>query len=67
MRRTIAIIAAVLLLAGCASKPTFVEYYPPVTEAEQSAGHGALKVVELPQADGRRHRLRILAILIQGT
>lgn len=38
-----------------------------MTDAEQSAGHGALKVVELPQADGRRHRLRILAILIQGT
>ena len=46
MRRTIAIIAAALLLAGCASKPTFVEYYPPVTDAEQSAGHGALKVVD---------------------
>ena len=46
MRRTIAIIAAVLLIAGCALKPTFVEYYPPVTEAEQSAGHGALKVMD---------------------
>ena len=66
MRKLIPILLA-LLLAGCASKPTFVEYYPPVTETEQSAGHGALKVVELPQADGRRHRLRTLAILIQGT
>lgn len=52
MRRTIAIIAAVLLLAGCASKPTFVEYYPPVTEAEQSAGHGALKVMDYCKPTG---------------
>ena len=52
MRRTIAIIAAVLLLAGCASKPTFVEYYPPVTDAEQSAGHGALKVVDYRKPTG---------------
>ena len=52
MRRTIAIIAAVLLLAGCASKPTFIEYYPPVTDAEQSAGHGALKVVDYRKPTG---------------
>lgn len=52
MRRTIAIIAAVLLIAGCASKPTFVEYYPPVTEAEQSAGHGALKVMDYCKPTG---------------
>ena len=52
MRRTIAIIAAALLLAGCASKPTFVEYYPPVTEAEQSAGHGALKVMDYCKPTG---------------
>ena len=52
MRRTIAIIAAVLLLAGCASKPTFVEYYPPVTDAEQSAGHGALKTVDYRKPTG---------------
>ena len=50
MRRTIAIIAAALLLAGCASKPTFVEYYPP--EAEQSAGHGALKVMDYCKPTG---------------
>ncbi len=52
MRRTIAIIAAALLLAGCASKPTLVEYYPPVTDAEQSAGHGALKVVDYRKPTG---------------
>ena len=52
MRRTIAIIAAALLLAGCASKPTFVEHYPPVTDAEQSAGHGALKVVDYRKPTG---------------
>ena len=52
MRRTLAIIAAVLLLAGCASKPTFIEYYPPVTDAEQSAGHGALKVVDYRKPTG---------------
>ena len=52
MRRTIAIIAAALLLAGCASRPTFVEYYPPVTEAEQSAGHGALKTVDYRKPTG---------------
>ena len=52
MRRTIAIIAAALLLAGCASKPTFVEYYPPVTDAEQSEGHGALKVVDYRKPTG---------------
>ena len=52
MRRTLAIIAVALLLAGCASKPTFVEYYPPVTDAEQSAGHGALKVVDYRKPTG---------------
>lgn len=52
MRRTLTIIAAVLLLAGCASKPTFIEYYPPVTDAEQSAGHGALKVVDYRKPTG---------------
>ena len=52
MRRTIAIIAAAILLAGCASKPTFIEYYPPVTDAEQSAGHGALKVVDYRKPTG---------------
>ena len=52
MRRSIAIIAAALLLAGCASKPTFIEYYPPVTDAEQSAGHGALMVVDYRKPTG---------------
>ena len=52
MRRTIAIIAAALLLAGCASKPTFVEYYPPVTDKEQNAGHGAVKVVDYRKPQG---------------
>lgn len=52
MRRTISIIAAVLLLAGCASKPTFIEYYPPVTDAEQSAGHGAVKVIDYRKPTG---------------
>ena len=51
MRKLIPILLA-LLLAGCASKPTFVEYYPPVAEAEQSAGHGALKVVDYRKPTG---------------
>ena len=51
MRKLIPILLA-LLLAGCASKPTFVEYYPPVTEAEQSAGHGALKVMDYCKPTG---------------
>ena len=52
MRKTIFIAATALLLAGCASKPTFIEYYPPVTDAEQSAGHGALKVVDYRKPTG---------------
>ena len=44
--------ATALLLAGCASKPTFIEYYPPVTDAEQSAGHGALKVIDYRKPAG---------------
>ena len=51
MRKLIPILLA-LLLAGCASKPTFVEYYPPVTNAEQSAGNGALKVVDYRKPTG---------------
>ena len=46
MRRTLSIIAAAVLLGGCATKPTFIEYYPPATDAEQSAGHGAVKTVD---------------------
>ena len=52
MRRTFAIIAVAVLLAGCASKPTFVEYYPPVTDKEQSAGHGAVKTVDYRKPQG---------------
>ena len=51
MRKLTPIILA-LFLAGCASKPTFIEYYPPVTDAEQSAGHGALKVVDYRKPTG---------------
>ena len=51
MRKLTHILLA-LLLAGCASKPTFVEYYPPVTETEQSAGHGALKTVDYRKPTG---------------
>ena len=51
MRKLTPIILA-LLLAGCASKPTFIENYPPVTDAEQSAGHGALKVVDYRKPTG---------------
>ena len=52
MRKAFFIAATALLLAGCASKPTFIEYYPPVTDAEQSAGHGALKVVDYRKPTG---------------
>ena len=52
MRKAFFIAATVLLLTGCASKPTFIEYYPPVTDAEQSAGHGAVKVVDYRKPTG---------------
>ena len=52
MRRTLAIITAAIILAGCASKPTFIEYYPPVTDAEQNAGHGAVKVIDYRKPTG---------------
>mgnify|MGYP006916267472 FL=1 len=52
MRKAFFIVAAVLLLAGCASKPTFIEYYPPATDAEQSAGHGAVKAVDYRKPAG---------------
>ena len=51
MRKLTPILLA-LLLAGCASRPTFVEYYLPVTDKEQSAGHGALKVVDYRKPTG---------------
>ena len=52
MRRTLSIIAAAVLLGGCATKPTFIEYYPPATEAEQSAGHGAVKAIDYRKPQG---------------
>ena len=52
MRKAFSIIAVAVLLAGCASKPTLVEYYPPVTDAEQSAGHGAVKTVDYRKPQG---------------
>ena len=51
MRKFTPVILA-LLLAGCASKPTFIEYYPPATDAEQSAGHGAVKVLDYRKPTG---------------
>ena len=52
MRKAIIMAAAMLLLAGCASKPIFIEYYPPVTDAEQSAGHGAVKAIDYRRPAG---------------
>lgn len=52
MRRTLSIITAAVLLGGCVTKPTFVEYYPPATDAEQSAGHGAVKTVDYRKPAG---------------
>ena len=40
------IIIAALLLGGCATRPTCVEYYPPSTPEEQDAGHGAVKMMD---------------------
>ena len=52
MRKAFITIAVAVLLAGCASKPTFIEYYPPVTDKEQSAGHGAVKTVDYRKPQG---------------
>ena len=52
MRKALFIATAMLLLAGCATKPTFVEYYPPVTDKEQNAGHGAVKVIDYRKPQG---------------
>ena len=52
MRKALFIATVALLIAGCASKPTLVEYYPPVTDAEQSAGHGAVKVIDYRKPQG---------------
>ena len=40
------IIVAALLLGGCATRPTCVEYYPPATPEERAAGHGAVKMMD---------------------
>jgi uncharacterized lipoprotein YajG len=40
------IIIAALMLGGCATRPTCVEYYPPTTPEEQAAGHGAVKMLD---------------------
>ncbi len=40
------IIIAALMLGGCATRPTCVEYYPPATPEEQAAGHGAVKMMD---------------------
>ena len=40
------IIIAALMLGGCATRPTCVEYYPPATPEEQAAGHGAVKMLD---------------------
>lgn len=40
------IIVAALLLGGCATRPTCVEYYPPATPEEQAAGHGAVRMMD---------------------
>ncbi len=44
--------AAAPLLAGYASNPTFNEYYPPVTDAERSVGHGVAKVMDYRKPTG---------------
>ena len=40
------IIIAALMLGGCATRPTCVEYYPPATPEEQATGHGAVKMMD---------------------
>ena len=40
------IIIAALMLGGCATRPTCLEYYPPATPEEQAAGHGAVKMMD---------------------
>lgn len=40
------IIIAALMLGGCATRPTCVEYYPPATPEVQAAGHGAVKLMD---------------------
>ena len=52
MRKAMIIAALAVLLGGCATRPTLVEYYPPATEAEQSAGHGAVKTVDYRKPAG---------------
>jgi uncharacterized lipoprotein YajG len=52
MKKAIIIATAAILLGGCVSKPTLVEYYPPATDAEQTAGRGALKTVDYRKPAG---------------
>ncbi len=52
MRKAMIIAALAVLLGGCATRPTLVEYYPPATDAEQTAGRGALKTVDYRKPAG---------------
>ena len=46
LKKLIAIIMASLILSGCATRPTCVEYYPPDTPEERAAGRGAVKLID---------------------
>lgn len=52
LRNAFFMAAAAPLLAGYASNPTFNEYYPPVTDAERSVGHGVAKVMDYRKPTG---------------
>ena len=38
------LLALIIVLTGCASKPVYLEFYPPCTQEEIDAGCGSLKV-----------------------
>ncbi len=38
------LILFLLVITGCATKPTYLEFYPPVTPEEMEMGCGALKI-----------------------